>query len=110
VLEWSYFGALIFSICGLLLFDWRWKFVFFNDARRAALTIASGMAIFIIWDLLGIYLGIFFSGRSPFALPFMLVPEFPLEEILFLFLFCYITLLLYEGIQRGYRHLSSTQR
>lgn len=63
------------------------------------------MAIFLVWDVLGISLGIFFSGGSPYTLPYMVAPELPVEEFFFLFLLCYITLLIYRGQQRGFRHL-----
>lgn len=103
--NWYYLFGLIFSICGLLAFDWRHKLAFFHDAKRSGLTIVIAICIFIIWDLLGIGLGIFYSGNSNYALPFMLLPNFPVEELFFLFLLCYVTLLIHTGGLRGYRHL-----
>lgn len=103
--QWYYFIALVVSIGCLFLIDWRHKLAFWFDWRRTGMTIVLGLAFFLIWDFAGIFLGIFFSGGSPYALPFMLLPEFPVEEILFLFLLCYLTLLMYQGGLRGYRHI-----
>jgi lycopene cyclase domain-containing protein len=104
-MQWLYLVALVVSISGLLLLDWRHKVAFFNNARRTTITITISMIVFIIWDLLGIHLGIFFSGGSPYALPFMMVPDFPVEELLFLFLLSYVTLLLYLAIGRRWKHI-----
>lgn len=53
--------------------------------------------MFIIWDILGIALGIFFHGDSPYSLPFRIAPEFPIEELFFLYLLTYTTLVVYNG-------------
>lgn len=98
-----YLGALLVSIGGLLLIDHRWKLVFWHDARRTALTIGIAMGIFVVWDLLGIGLGIFFHGGSLLTLPLRLAPEFPVEELFFLFLLCYVALLLYRGFTKWRR-------
>lgn len=105
MLQWTYLASLIFSISGLLWFDWRHKLAFFYDARRTSLTVGIGLLVFLVWDLIGIQLGIFYSGGSPYALPYMVLPELPIEEFFFLFLLCYITLLIYRGCQSGFRHL-----
>lgn len=103
---WAYFIALLVSISGLLLIDWRHKLAFFYRPKQAALTVGIGMAIFIVWDLLGIHLGIFFSGGSAYALPFMIAPDFPIEELLFLFLLCHVTLLLYRAASKRWKPTS----
>lgn len=110
MLKWVYAASLLFSIGGLMLLDWRHKLALFHDKSRALLTIAVAVAIFAIWDIFGIALGIFFSGDSAYASSLQLLPEFPPEEILFLILLCYITLLIYQGVERGYCHLSRFKR
>lgn len=102
-MQWIYLGLLLFSISGLMTLDWRHKLAFWYDARRTALTIGFGIAVFVVWDILGIVLGIFFHGNSPYTLPFRLAPEFPIEELFFLFLLCYVTLILYRGLGRWQR-------
>ena len=98
----AYLVGLFIAICGLLVIDYRFKLAFWHDARRTSITVLSGVALFVIWDIFGISLGIFMHGNSPYALP-PLVSEFPFEEIIFLFLLCYNALLLYIGIGRWQR-------
>jgi len=95
-----YLCALLFSISGLAILDWRYKLAFWDQPKRTGLVIAVGIAVFAIWDFFGISLGIFFKGDSPYMLPFTLFPEFPLEELFFLFLLCYVTVLLYRWSER----------
>ena len=97
-MEWLYLAGLAFSIFGLGVLDWRYKLAFWYAPRRAAATIATTMLVFIVWDILGIALGIFRHGESPYALPFVIAPEFPLEELFFLFLLSYCTLIIYRGV------------
>ena len=96
----TYLAALMISLCGLAIIDYRLKLAFWHDAKRSAKTIVIAVGVFITWDLLGIGLGIFIHGSSQLALPFEILPEFPIEEILFLVLLCYTTLLLYRGAER----------
>src|SRR3954471_23060676 len=97
--QWYYLIALLVSISGLIVIDRRLKLAFWYDAKRTLKTIGIGMAAFILWDYFGISLGIFFSGESKYSLPFRIFPEFPIEELFFLFLLCYVALLLYRGVQ-----------
>lgn len=95
--QWTYLGALLFSISGLLLLDWRHKLAFWYDTKRTSITMVSACMLFLLWDIIGIGLGIFLHGNSPFSLPYRLFPEFPIEELFFLFLLSYVTLILYRG-------------
>ena len=98
-MQWFYFIGLLIGIGGLLLIDRRWKLAFWKDGKRTIFTIATAIAVFVLWDLVGISLGIFFHGGSAYTLPFRLAPEFPIEEIVFLFLLTYSTLVVYHGVQ-----------
>jgi lycopene cyclase domain-containing protein len=95
-----YLIALIISIGGLVLIDRRYKLAFFHDAKRTAATLFVAISLFVIWDIFGIQLGIFFHGGSQLTLPFRLFPEFPLEELFFLFLLTYVTLISYRFLTR----------
>lgn len=99
-MEWLYLCSLLVSIGCLALLDHRYTLAFFHDPKRTVRTLLPAIGLFVIWDMLGIYLGIFYHGGSMFALPFRIAPEFPIEEIVFLFLLCYVTLLLYVGWER----------
>lgn len=99
----AYLAALLVSIGGLLLIDRRLKLAFWHDKKRTAITIAVAMGIFIVWDVIGIGFNIFFHGGSSLTLPIRLLPEFPVEELFFLFLLSYTALLLYLGLSKWRR-------
>lgn len=82
----------------MAIIDWRYRLAFWRSPKRAAATIALSVGIFIVWDFFGIILGIFRHGASPYALPFTLAPDFPLEELFFLFLLSYSALIIYTGV------------
>ena len=102
-----YLAGLLVSIGGLALLDRRFKLAFWHDKKRTALTLAAAVGIFLIWDILGISLGIFLHGNSPYSLPFTITPQFPVEEIAFLILLCYSALILFRGASQW---LSRTSR
>ncbi len=94
-----YCAALVIAICGLLVLDAQYKLAFWYDHLRTIKVLGIGMTVFIIWDILGILLGIFSHGDSLYSLPFVIAPNFPIEELLFLFVFTYTTLILYRGVK-----------
>lgn len=96
-----YLLGLVFAIGCLALLDWRWKLAFFYDARRTLLTLLPAIGLFVIWDMFGIWLGIFFHGGSAYTLPIRLAPEFPIEELFFLFLLTYVTLIVYRLAEKA---------
>lgn len=100
MLQFAYLGALLFSISGLVVLDRRYSLAFWYDARRTVKTLGFAIGLFVIWDVVGITSGVFFHGNSPLTLPFRLFPEFPIEELFFLFLLTYVTLLLYRGVYK----------
>ena len=106
-MQWLYLIGLLVGIIGLLIIDHRWKLAFWRDAKRTSLTVIVAVLIFIVWDFFGIFLGIFYHGDSPYSLPLRLAPEFPLEEIVFLFLLTYCTLIVYQGVQAWHSRTSS---
>lgn len=100
VIPYLYLIALVISIAGIALLDRRHKLAFWVDARASAISIAIGVAVFLIWDLVGIALGIFFRGNAPHLSGILLAPELPLEELFFLILLCYNTLLAYRWVKK----------
>lgn len=102
-MQWLYLGSLLVSIAGLATLDWQHKLAFWYDAKRTAFTLLFAVMLFIIWDFVGIRFGVFFHGNSSFTLPYRLAPEFPVEEIFFLCLLTYVTLLIYRGLGRWQR-------
>ena len=96
----AYLGALVVAIAGLGVLDRRYRVAVFSDARRSLLTIGAGVAVFLAWDLAGVGLGIFFRGDSRYMTGVLLAPEVPLEELFFLILLTYQTLLLWLAFGR----------
>lgn len=100
-MNFAYMVALLFSLASMVLIDYRYQLAMFQSLRRTVITLAVGVAVFIVWDVLGIALGIFFSGQSPYMSGWYIAPEFPVEELLFLTFLCYFTLILYTyGVKR----------
>lgn len=95
-----YLGALLFSLAGLALIDLRFKLAFGKNAKAATIAIAIPYALFVIWDFVGIDLGIFFKGESKFITGLTIAPHFPVEELFFLAVLCYTTLIVSAGLDR----------
>lgn len=96
----AYLAALLVSLAGLAVLDWRHRIAVFDQPRRSILTVAIGVAVFLVWDAFGIGLGIFFRGDGPYMTGVLLGPELPLEELFFLTLLVYQTLLLWRWFER----------
>ena len=71
-----------------------------TSPKAAGLSIAIAVVLFLLWDLAGIALGIFFRGDAPHLSGLLLAPELPLEELFFLILLSYNALLVYLGFAR----------
>ena len=97
-MSWLYLAALLFSLVGMVVLDRRFRLFFWADTRRAAIVLPAGVLFFLLWDLAGIGLGIFFRGPSPFVTGLVVAPEVPIEEIAFLALLCYLTMNVFAGI------------
>jgi lycopene cyclase domain-containing protein len=99
-----YLAVLVVSIAGLALVDFRLRLLFWQHPGAASLTLVSGVAFFLLWDLVGIALGVFFRGNATNLSGIMLAPELPLEEPFFLTLLCYFTMLCYSFSKRLIRN------
>lgn len=96
MMQFTYIGALLFSLAGMVVLDRRYALAFFREVRATAIALLTGILVFVIWDILGISLGIFYSGHSAYMTGWYLAPEFPVEELLFLTFLCYFTLIVYR--------------
>lgn len=102
-----YLTALVVSIAGLVGIDHRHRLAFFAGRGWAAgLAVVLGVVVFLVWDVVGIAAGVFFQGPGPFQSGVMLGPELPLEELFFLTLLCYSSLLAYAASERVLRERS----
>ena len=98
----AYLASLLIALFGMAVIDYRFKIAFFHDWRRSAIVIGAAIVVFVLWDLAGIGLGIFSKGASMYSLEFELLPELPIEELLFLFLLNYISLMSYLYLKRKF--------
>jgi lycopene cyclase domain-containing protein len=98
-----YLIALLIAITGMVMLDRRFRLFFWVAPRRAALVLLVGVAFFVVWDLAGIGLGIFFRGETAFMTGLQVAPELPLEELFFLTLLCYLTMNLYGWLSSAKR-------
>lgn len=95
-----YLAALLVSLTGMVVLDRRFGLFFWRDARRAAVVLVAGVLFFLVWDLAGVGLGIFFRGETEFMTGVQVAPEVPLEEVFFLTLLCYLTMNVYAALER----------
>ena len=95
-MNWLYLTCLIISFFGMAIIDRRYSLAFFKDSKRTFLTLLVSVGVFVVWDIAGIALGIFYSGHSPYMSRLYLGPEFPIEELVFLTFLTYFTLVVYR--------------
>lgn len=104
-MSWAYAGALSFSLLGMAILDFRHG-LFWGDALRSKSGVVwartAGVhfgvwAVFLLWDLLGIELDVFFRGDSPYMTGINLAPHLPMEELLFLFFLVWLTINVFIG-------------
>ena len=95
-----YLLALLVSLTGMVVLDRRFRLFFFEAPRRAAVVLVAGVLFFLVWDVAGIGLGIFFRGETAFMTGLQVAPELPVEELFFLALLCYLTMNIFRGASR----------
>lgn len=104
--HWTYSGILLVSLLGLTYLDWRYGLVIFDSKKRPTKTsprllaflstLFTMLIFFLIWDISGIILGIFRTNSSYTLGLNLITPNLPIEEVLFLTLLIYVTLLVYK--------------
>ncbi len=97
LVNFAYLAALAVALTGMVMLDRRFGLFFWRDARRAAIVLPLGVAFFLVWDLGGILLGIFFRGQNEYMTGLLIGPELPIEEVFFLTLLCYNTMNAYTA-------------
>lgn len=103
-----YLLALVGALLGTGALDRRHSLAVFGGAPwRTFIIVALAVSFFLVWDLVGIAEGVFFRGSGPWMTGLLLGPELPLEELFFLILLSYSTLVSYL---LATRLLTGTQR
>lgn len=96
----AYLAALLLSIVGLGALDFRHKLALWVAPLPTVFTVFIAVGFFLVWDVVGIANGIFFRGDSPNLSGLLIGPELPIEEVFFLILLSYNTLIFYAFIER----------
>ena len=96
-----YLIALLVALTGMVVLDVRFRLFFRAAPLRASLVMLVGIAFFLLWDLAGIGLGVFFRGNEQLLIGVQLAPDLPLEELFFLALLCYTTMNLFAVLTRA---------
>ncbi|PYY39079.1 MULTISPECIES: lycopene cyclase domain-containing protein [unclassified Curtobacterium] len=94
-----YLAGLLVSIAGVAVLDARHRLFFWRAPLRAAVVMLIGLAFFMVWDVVGVHLGIFFIGTTPVLTGVLLAPDVPLEEFFFLVLLCWTTMDLFGAVR-----------
>lgn len=91
-----YLLALLFSLSGLLFADYRFKLALFANKRLGVILLIA-VSFFLIWDIVGIALGVFSTNQAWVSGWHVVTPNLPVEEFLFLALLTYVTLLTWRA-------------
>lgn len=78
----------------MAVLDWRYRLAMFDRPKVTLMTLAVMIGFFLIWDIAGIALGIWSANPRYLAGINLGHPDLPLEELVFLALISYTTLLL----------------
>lgn len=105
-----YLTALLLALLGLIVIDFRFHLAWWRDARRALLTFALGLTYFLTWDAVGIHSNIFFIGPAKILTGWRIAPQVPIEELFFLTLLIYVTLIIWQLMQRFQAKKSAEQQ
>ena len=95
-----YLAALLVSLAGMLLLDWRHRLFLWRSPLRALLVLAAGVALLLAADAVGIAAGVFEIGETPYLTGIVVAPELPIEEPLFLLFLCQLTMVTVTGCER----------
>jgi lycopene cyclase domain-containing protein len=102
-----YLLGLLVALTGMVALDRRFRLFFWRDPVRAVVILPVGIAFFLVWDLFGIGLHIFFRGETAFMTGIQVARELPIEEPFFLALLCYLTMNLVAGVPLLVDHVLS---
>jgi lycopene cyclase domain-containing protein len=96
----AYLATVLLSIGCVGLVDRRWGLVLWAHAGRAVVVLGSGVAVFLVWDLVALDHGFYRRGGAEVMTGVELAPGLPLEELFFVLFLCYLTLVLHRGTAR----------
>lgn len=93
-MRWLYLACLLVAWAGTAAVDRRWRLFVFAAPRRATLTVACGVVLFLLADLAAIALGFYGRGGGAALSGIELLPHLPVEEVVFVTFLCHLTMVL----------------
>ncbi|HSX31722.1 MAG TPA: lycopene cyclase domain-containing protein [Candidatus Saccharimonadales bacterium] len=87
-----YLLSLLGAATGVLLLDRRFKLAWFWQPGRTAWYIAIGFVFFLAWDVTGVALDVFSTNQVWVTGLYVVTPDLPIEEIIFLLFLNYLAL------------------
>ena len=106
----DYLGALLVSIGSMAAVDRRWRLFLWADARRGAVVMVAGIAMFLSWDAVAIGQGFFQRGLGKALTGIWIAPHMPIEELFFVTFLCYLTMVLHGAVQHVLASRQATGR
>lgn len=94
--SYAYLLVLLVSLSGLTYLDYERKLAWFWDARKTAIILLFNLVFFLVWDVANIAAGIIATNPEWVTGWYIVTPNLPIEEFLFLTLLGYQTLLLWR--------------
>jgi len=91
----TYLSLLLISLIGLFYLDYKKKFVIFTKNGSSLRDIVFASSLFLIIDIIGVINNIFYSNPK-YIIGVYVFPGVPIEEIFFLFLFSYFSLIVWR--------------
>jgi len=95
-----YLVALLVSLAGVALLDARHRLFVWHRPRRALTVVAVGAGLFLCWDAVAIAAGMFERGRGAALLGIEVAPHLPVEELVFVTFFSYLTMVVFTATHR----------
>lgn len=95
-----YLGILCLGILGLIILDYKYKLAFFCDPKSSIFAILPVMLLLLLADMVGVAQNIFFTYTDYVSNWYIASQNLPVEELIFLLLLCYITLIVYRIANR----------
>lgn len=92
----AYLLTLVFSLTCLFLLDKKHKIAWFWNAKITGFCIFITLLFFLTWDVTGILLGVFSTNQNWVTGLYLVTPDLPVEEFLFLTLLGYLTVLFWR--------------
>jgi len=92
----AYLFTLLVSLAGLAYADYRYRLALFYQPKQTIRVISVSVLFFLIWDVAGITLDIFHTNPRYVSGLHLGHPDLPIEELLFLTLLTYLTLLFWR--------------